>query len=215
VTSGLLGGAFDPPHNGHVALARAAILELRLDELVVVPTGKPQHKEVETPATVRLRLARLAFTGIPAVVVSDHEVASDEPSYTLDTVRWARTRWGEVVFVVGADEFADFLLWREPDAILEEARLAVATRPGFPRERLEPVLAALRRPERVSFFPIEPLPISSREIRRRVAEGRPVDGLVPEAVAVVMRDLGLYRGQPGIPGAPLESATTHEDADRH
>jgi nicotinate-nucleotide adenylyltransferase len=98
------------------------------------------------------------------------------------------------LFLVGADEFCDFLGWKDPNGVLELARLGVATRPGYPRERLERVLAELERPDRVAFFEIEPLDISSREIRARVGRGEPVDELVPPAVAAAIQRLGLYRG---------------------
>jgi nicotinate-nucleotide adenylyltransferase len=99
----------------------------------------------------------------------------------------------DLTFLVGADQFADFRNWREPGAILELARLAVASRPGFEEEELRPVLAALARPDRVSFFPIPPLPLSSEQIRARVRQGMPIDELVPGAVVAEIVRLGLYR----------------------
>lgn len=193
--TGLLGGVFDPPHNGHVALAEDAIQHFGLERLVVLPTGVAPHKGVETPAVVRYELAAAAFADRPKVEVSDYEARRKEPSFTVDTVRWAGERWGEIIFLVGADQFGDFLQWREPDEMLEHARLGVATRPGFPRERLDAVLAALRRPERVELFTIEPLPVSSTQVRARVARGEPIDGLVPPAVATLVLERGLYRGE--------------------
>jgi nicotinate-nucleotide adenylyltransferase len=194
VTTGLLGGAFDPPHAGHVALARAAIGRFGLERLVVVVTGSPPHKEVETDAETRFGLAEAAFAELPGIVLSRQELDRPGPSYTVDTARWAEREWGDVVLLVGADEFADFLRWKDPDEILEHVRLGVATRPGYPRERLDGVLAALRRPERVELFEIPPVPASSSEIRARLAAGAAPGDLLPEAVArrVVERD--LYHG---------------------
>jgi nicotinate-nucleotide adenylyltransferase len=91
------------------------------------------------------------------------------------------------VFLIGADQFCDFLSWQEPDEVLERTRIAVATRPGFPRERLEGVLAALDQPERVLFFEIEPIPVASSDLRRRF-----VDDEVPSAVAEIVHGEGLY-----------------------
>jgi nicotinate-nucleotide adenylyltransferase len=193
MTVGLLGGAFDPPHLGHVELARDAFSRFDLEELVVVVTGRPPHKLVETGAETRLRLAEAAFSGRDGVEVSRWEVDRGEPSYTVDTVRWANKRWGDVAFVVGADEFCGFLDWKDPDGVLEHAQLLVASRPGFPQERLDRVLAGLERPDRVEFFELQPLPISSREIRARVGRGEPIDLLVPPAVAELIEELGLYR----------------------
>lgn len=191
--TGLLGGAFDPPHRAHLVLAEAAIARLELERLVVVVTGAAPHKEVATPAETRFRLAEAAFAGRPRIELSRHELERPGPSYTVDTVRWAAGVWDDVVFVVGADEFAGFLTWRDPDGVLAFARLGVATRPGYPRERLDAVLARLERPDRVLFFDIPELPIASTEIRARVARGEPVDDLVPPGVAALVGELGLYR----------------------
>ncbi len=134
---GLLGGTFDPPHLGHVALARRAIEALGLEQLIVVVVGEAPHKPVETDAETRFRLAEAAFADIPDVELSRHELDREGPSYTVDTARWAAERYGDVLFVVGADEFADFPDWREPHAILDAVRLAVATRPGTDRARVD------------------------------------------------------------------------------
>jgi nicotinate-nucleotide adenylyltransferase len=180
---GLLGGAFDPPHTGHVALADAAERELGLERVVVVVVADPGHKDVHCPAETRLELARAAFPG--------REVELDRHARTVDMLRAGG--WHEPVFLIGADEFADFPEWKEPDAVLELARLGVASRPGYPRERLEQVLAGLARPARVLFFEIEPVAVSSSEIRDRVGAGQSIEGLVPPAVAAEIAGRGLYR----------------------
>ncbi len=181
--TGLLGGAFDPPHNGHVALADAAERELGLGRVVVVVVASPGHKEVHSPAETRLDLARAAFPG--------REVELDGHARTVDMLRDGS--WDDPVFLVGADEFLDFPRWKEPEAVLGLARLGVASRPGYSRERLEEALAGLSRPERVLFFELEPQPVSSREIRERVARGESIDGLVPPGVAAEIAGRGLYR----------------------
>lgn len=183
--TGLLGGAFDPPHNGHVALLRGARARLGLERIAVLVVTDPGHKDVPTDASVRLALAQAAFPG--------EEVELDPHPRTIDTLRDGR--FEDPVFLVGADQFADFLSWKDPDGVLELARLGVATRPGYARKRLERVLAEIARPDRVTFFEIEPVDVSSREIRDRVARGKPVDGLVPPAVAAEIERLGLYRGR--------------------
>jgi nicotinate-nucleotide adenylyltransferase len=191
--TGFLGGAFDPPHVGHLALADTAIRRFALERLVVVVTGTAPHKVVETDPETRLRLARAAFDGLGRVELSRWEIDRYRPSYTVDTARWAKETYGDAVFLVGADEFASFLAWREPDEVLEHVRLGVATRPGYPREALDRVLAELRRPERVELFEMAETPVSSTEIRERVARGEPIDALVPPAVAALVAELGLYR----------------------
>jgi nicotinate-nucleotide adenylyltransferase len=178
----LLGGTFNPPHNGHVALAAAA--EQRFgEEVVVLVAVRPGHKDVELDGETRVQLARAAFP--------EREVEPDPHPRTVDMLKAGR--WRDPLFLIGADEFCDFLTWKDPEGVIARARLAVATRPGYPRDRLETVLVKLSRPERVELFEIEPLPISSRDIRERVARGEPIDGVVPPAVAELSESLGLYR----------------------
>jgi nicotinate-nucleotide adenylyltransferase len=183
LAEGLYGGAFDPPHRGHVELARRAKEELGLDRLLVLVSADPGHKPVATPADVRLRLAHAAFP--------DDEVVLDDQPRTIDTLR-AHPEWDDPVLVIGADQFADFLTWQEPNAVLEQARLAVGTRPGFPRERLDAVLEGLEQPGRVQFFELEPVPASSRELRERLAAGQDVGDDLPSAVAAMIRTESLY-----------------------
>jgi nicotinate-nucleotide adenylyltransferase len=183
VTTALLGGTFNPPHEGHTALLRAAEAQLGPDEVVVLVAARPGHKRVELDAETRLRLARAAFPG--------HRVELDEHERTVDMLRGRD--WDEPLFLIGADEFSDFLEWKDPNGVLELARLGVATRPGYPREPLDAVLERLERPDRVRFFEIDPVPVASRDVRDRVARGDPIDGLVPPAVAAEIQELGLYR----------------------
>ena len=173
----LLGGAFDPPHNGHVALA-AAVRE-RFGEPVILVTEDPGHKATAASAEDRLALARAAFPG--------YRVELDPHARTVDLLR--EGRFDDPLVVIGADEYRDFPTWREPDEVRRLARLAVATRPGFPVEG------------DVERFEIEPLPIASRELRARVAAGEPIDGFVPPAVADLIRERGLYVGSRGYNGA--------------
>ena len=196
MTIGLLGGTFDPPHVGHVELARRGIEHFGLERLLVAPTGRTPGKEVASDPEIRIRLAEAAFADVPGAEVSRIDVDRAQPAYSFETVRWVHDRWGEPLFLVGADRFADFLHWREPNQVLRFARLGVATRPGFDLRELAPVLAAVEQPERVEFFEIPPIPVSSTEVRNRVAAGLPVDDLVPPAVARLISELGLYRGSP-------------------
>jgi nicotinate-nucleotide adenylyltransferase len=186
VSVGVFGGAFDPPHLGHVELARAGIERFALERLLVRVVEHPGHKAVSTAPETRLRLAELGFSPLP------HATASLDPfARTVDSLE--ALALPDPVFLVGADEFASFRSWKDPARVLELARLGVATRPGVDRELLETVLAAVERPDRVSFFPIEPIPVSSSEIRARAAAGQPIDALVPPEVAAEVVRLGLYR----------------------
>jgi nicotinate-nucleotide adenylyltransferase len=182
---GVFGGIFDPPHLGHTALARAALEQLDLDRLLVLVAADPGHRTAKTPAETRLELARLAFSGDRRI-----EVELDPHERTVDSLE-ARNL-DDPVFVVGADEFADFSTWKRPDRVLELARLAVATRPGVPDERVREAYARLPTPDRVSFFEFPPVPVSSTLVRARAARGEPIDDLVSPEVAEAVRRLGLY-----------------------
>jgi nicotinate-nucleotide adenylyltransferase len=182
---GVLGGVFDPPHNGHVALARAALEQLALQRLLVLVVADPGHKKTSTPAEARLELARLAFEDLPNV-----NVELDPHERTVDSLEARALE--DAVFVIGADEFADFGTWKRPERVLELARLAVARRAGVPDEHLREALERVSAPERISFFELEPHAVSSSAIRERVSRGEPIDELVPPEVAAALRRLGLY-----------------------
>ena len=179
----LFGGAFDPPHVGHAAVAEAARERFGVDRLVVLVSEHPAHRAVHASAEDRLALARAAF---PA-----DDVRLDPHPRTVELLR--AERFDDPVFVVGADQFRGFLGWSEPAEVLDRTRIAVATRPGFPRSELQAVLEELERPERVLFFEIEPNPAASTDVRALAAAGEPLDGLVPPAVLELIAERGLYR----------------------
>jgi len=179
----LYGGAFDPPHLGHVAVADAARERFGVERLVVLVSERPAHRAVHASAEDRLALALAAFPR--------DDVRLDPHPRTVELLR--AERFDDPVFVVGADQFRSFLDWSEPAEVLERSRVAVATRPGFPRHELDAVLEELDRPERVLFFEIEPNPAASTEVRALAAAGEPLDGLVPAAVAQLIEERGLYR----------------------
>jgi nicotinate-nucleotide adenylyltransferase len=157
----------------------------------VLVSEDPGHKHVDTPAAVRLELARAAFP--------DEEVQLDPAVRTVDALR-AHPEWLDPVFLIGADEFCDFPSWKEPEEVLRLARVAVATRPGFPPERLEAVLQTLEHRDRVAFFELEPVPISSRDLRKRLADGQDVSADLPDAVAELIRAGHLYAPPAGYTG---------------
>jgi len=179
----LYGGAFDPPHLGHVAVADAARKRFDADRLVVLVSARPAHRATHASAEDRLSLALAAFP--------DDDVRLDPYPRTVELLR--AEAFEDPVFVIGADQFRGFLDWSEPDEVLERTRIAVASRPGSPREELDVVLAQLARPERLLFFEIEPNPAASSDIRARIAAGEPLDALVPPAVAKLVAERGLYR----------------------
>jgi nicotinate-nucleotide adenylyltransferase len=178
VSLGLFGGAFDPPHNGHVALVRAAKQALGLDDVVVVVVAAPGHKGVHAPANARLALARTAFP--------DDEVVLDEHARTVDMLR-AHPEWEGAWFLIGADELASFPGWKEPDEVLHRVRLGIAARPGYEVE--------LSDPERMRCFELEE-PAASRNVRERLEAGEDVSGVIPPAVLGMIERDGLYRRRP-------------------
>ena len=182
---GILGGVFDPPHTGHVAFARAALEQLGLERLLVLVVADPGHKRAEAPAEARLELARLAFAGLPAV-----EIELDGHPRTVDFLEERKP--ADAIFLVGGDELADFASWKDPTRILELVRLAVALRPGVPEERVREALSRVRASDRISFFEMPPVPVSSSLVRERVRRGDRIDDLVPERVAEAIARLGLY-----------------------
>lgn len=182
---GVLGGVFDPPHLGHVELARAALEQLDLDALIVLVVADPGHKRVITPAETRLELTRLAFEDMPSV-----RVELDRHARTVDSLEERKIE--DAVFILGADELADFPRWKEPERVLELARLGVAMRPGVPDERILEARARLATPDRILTFDMPATPISSSDIRGRTARRESIDGLVPARVADAIGRLGLY-----------------------
>ncbi len=183
--TGILGGIFDPPHNGHVALARAALRELGLDGLLVLVVAEPGHKHTRTPASTRLELTLLAFEDLPRAVVE-----LDRHARTVDMLEERRPN--DAVFILGADEFAGFRSWKSPERVLELVRLGVAMRPGTSRDDVLAIQERLAARGRVLEFEMDPVPISSSQIRARVARGQAIDGLVPPQVARAIARLGLY-----------------------
>ena len=170
----ILGGRFDPPHEGHVALAAAARAQLPVESLVVTVIADAGHKTAVAPAVDRLAMARLAFP--------DAHVELEEHAFTVDALE--AYDYDDPYFVIGADQLAEFDTWKHPQRVLELARLAAAARPGA----AVPVAS-----ERVVVFELEPHEVSSTEIRRRVAAGGPIDALVPPPVAEYIASHRLYR----------------------
>ena len=184
---GIMGGTFDPPHLGHLACAEEALEAFGLDAVLFVPTGRPAFKQDRpvTPGKVRLAMVAAAVAGNPAFAVSALEVERPGITYAVDTLRELREELPgvELVFIVGADASAE---------LGRLAMFAAATRPGF--ELGEEALRVLReRRFDVRPFVVPGIDISSSELRQRVAEGRTIRYLVPEAVREIIEEEQLYR----------------------
>jgi nicotinate-nucleotide adenylyltransferase len=196
---GVLGGAFNPPHLGHLLLAQEAVFGLGLDELVLVPTGEAPHKRIdpEPGAEVRLEMARLAAAGCERICVSDVEVAREGPSFAYRTLELLADELGEtdLTFVMGADAAAGLDGWKRPERVVELARIAVAERAGIERADVDEVLRRLGAGERAARVEMPSVGISSSMIRSRIAAGQPVRWLVPDTVAELIAERGLYAEQ--------------------
>lgn len=199
---GVLGGAFNPPHVGHLLLAREAREQLALDEVVLVPTGVAPHKRIdpEPGPELRLEMARLAAADAAVdsveawLTVSALEVERDGTSFAYRTLELLEDErpGSQLTFVMGADAAAGLESWRRPERVLELARIAVADRPGADRGAVDTVLARLGDDRGALVVEMPQIGISSSLVRERVAAGRSVRWLVPEPVAGLIAQRGLY-----------------------
>ena len=209
---GILGGTFDPIHRGHLTLAIAARDRFRMDRLLLLPAALPPHKQGErlTPFPHRLAMVTLAARGIDRIEASSDEAQRVGPSFTVETLARFRASLDPsdpLLFLLGSDSLAELHSWRDPAGILSLANLVVAPRPGALPEQVAAALPADLRARLIpAGHPIEPLPpagnvywiaipeqpVSGTEIRRRVREGAPLEGLVPDAVAAYISEHELY-----------------------
>ncbi len=193
---GILGGTFDPIHNGHLRAARAAADTLRLDRVLVIPAGSPWQKDgdVICSAEDRYCMALLATISDDLLDVSRIEVDRASPTYTCDTLRELLSQPAyadaQLFFITGADALAGLPTWREYPALLKLATFVGVTRPGHELDAQLPKSGGS-----ITLLPIPEVDISSTTIRRRLADGLPVDDLVPPNVVRYITKRGLYQGQ--------------------
>jgi nicotinate-nucleotide adenylyltransferase len=198
---GLLGGTFDPPHIGHLVCAQEALVQLGLDRVLLVPAGTPPHKAIVADPGVEHRVAMCdaAVAGDERFGVSRADADREGRAYTVELLR-SLSGPDELTFIVGGDMAYSLPTWREPEAVLALARLGVAEREGVRRADIVERLAGLARAEeRVVFFEMPRIDVSSSLIRRRAAAGLPLRYLVPDAVAEYIEHEGLYRQAPAYP----------------
>ena len=199
---GVFGGAFDPPHNAHVALARAAIAEARLDVLHVVPTGQAWHKaRTLSAAADRLEMTRLAFDGVVHIVVDEREMRRSGPTYTIDTLAaiQAEQPRSQLVLVLGADQFAAFRQWHRWQDVAALAIIYVAARahPDWADATSDAIYDAdARLTGRVFRLTLPDMPVSATALRRLAASGADVSSQVPHAVARYISLHKLYQSSP-------------------
>lgn len=189
---GVFGGAFDPPHLAHVALARAAVDQLQLDELRIFPTGDAWHKaNVLSPAEHRMAMARLAFGELPHTVIDDRELRRPGPTYTIDTLRELKAELpqAELFLIMGEDQAVSLTRWREWQAIPALATICMAARASIDADgpRALPAQAELK------LLRLPEMPESATEVRERVAAHEGIDHLVPPGVARYIDQHSLYQ----------------------
>ncbi len=207
-TIGILGGTFDPIHIGHLRAAVEVAEQLALDELRLIPSARPPHRDSpQVSAEQRLRMVELATQGLSPLRVDDRELRRQTPSWTIDTLLELRAELGtevRLLLLLGWDAFCGLPGWQRWDELLNHCHILVLQRPDAdlePPEALRDLLAARGRPEpaalsgpggQIAFFWQTPLAVSATDIRRRLATGRSVRFLVPDAVFQHLHAHGLY-----------------------
>ena len=186
---GILGGSFDPVHNAHLAVARAALGELGLARVLWVPSGTPPHRQAPRAcAADRAAMVAAAIAAEPRFVLDRRELRKASPGYTVETLEDLRAELGaqvEMVLLIGGDQYARLGTWHRSEELFALARIAVFARPGL----------ALGAAERVTVVPMAPMDISSTSIRERIAKRESVRGLMPDAVLDYIESRRLYSSQ--------------------
>ena len=180
---GLFGGAFNPIHNGHMAVARAAIAAARLDRLIFIPSGNAPHKaEGAVSRRDRLNMVLLATENEEKMEVSSYELNRSAVSYSADTAEHFKSLYpeGELFFLIGDDSYSDLSRWHEPERIM-----AVSTLLVFPRNGVKVLLPAVE-------IPMEKVRVSSSNIRERIKSGKDVSDLLPKQVFDYIIEKNLY-----------------------
>jgi nicotinate-nucleotide adenylyltransferase len=209
---GILGGAFNPPHIGHLVCAQETLLQLELEQVLWIPAGQPPHRELEADpgAEARLEMVELAIAGDERFTSSRIELDRDGPSYTSDTLRELRRQApdDELFLILGGDQAAALSSWHEPEEVLALATVAVVERVTWTRNAIGIKIGRLRGAERVRYLDMPLMQVSSTVIRRRVAAERPIRYFVPEKVESYIAANGLYRAER--PAAETASAAAAE-----
>ena len=196
---GILGGTFDPPHVGHLAVAQDACSRIPVDRVLFIPAAVPPHKvgAVSTPAALRMEMVRAAIAGNDRFEASDIELGRAGPSYTVDTLRELTKRQpaAELFLLLGADQFRELATWREPEAIAQLATLVLIPRGTADAEAVMADARRLLPDARLATLDATRIDVSSTGIRRRRAAGEPIRYLVPDDVLRVIERDGLYEDE--------------------
>ena len=200
---GILGGAFNPPHVGHLVCAQEALVQLELEKVVFMPVGQAPHRELDDDpgAEARLQMVELAAGDDARFATSRAELDRPGPSYTADTLRELREKatGDELFLILGGDQAAALPSWHEPETVLSLATVAVVERSNWSRNAIGIKIGRLRGAERIRYLDMPIIQISSSGIRRRVSEGKPIRYLVPDKVANYIGANGLYGAEKADP----------------
>lgn len=194
---GLMGGTFDPIHYGHLVTAEEAFVRFKLDKVIFMPSGSPPHKSSRkvSDGSHRFIMAQMATITNPHFDVSSMEVDAEGATYTVDTIKKLKQgdlRDAELIFITGADAILEICSWKSPKELFSLCRFAAATRPGYVvSEALLESVNALGK-DRLDFFEVPALAISSTDIRQRIKEKRPVRYLLPDEVVSYIIKNRLY-----------------------
>jgi nicotinate-nucleotide adenylyltransferase len=196
---GIFGGAFNPPHLGHLVCAQEVLLQLELERVLFVPVGKPPHRDLDDDpgAEPRLEMVELAIAGDGRFTASRLEIDREGPSYTSVTLEQLRSEGpeDELFLILGGDQAASLPTWHEPEKVLERATVAAVERVGWSRSAIGIKIGRMRGSDRVRYLDMPLIQISSTGIRRRVREGKPIRYLVPAAVEEYIAGHDLYRAE--------------------
>jgi nicotinate-nucleotide adenylyltransferase len=196
---GILGGAFNPPHIGHLVCAQEALIQLELDTVVWVPVGEAPHRKLDDDPgpEARLEMVELAIADDDRFTTSRIEIDREGPSYTLDTLDQLREQSpdDELFLILGGDQAAALATWHEPEKVLERATLAVFERMSWGRNAIVIKIGRMPGAERVRYLDMPLIQVSSSAIRRRVRKGVPIRYLVPDKVVEYIAANELYGGQ--------------------
>lgn len=201
---GIMGGTFDPIHQGHLVTAEAARSEFNLEKVIFVPSGQPPHKKgIDISAKEhRYLMTVLATAANPFFEVSRTEIERKGESYTIDTVKYIKERMlqgGELFFITGADAILEIVTWKDMDELLELVTFIAATRPGYNLNQLKTRLSKklpTRFLEKIIPLEVPAMAISSTDIRNRRGQNRTIKYLLPEAVENFIRKNNLYQNKP-------------------
>ncbi len=196
---GVMGGTFDPIHNGHLAIAELVKEKLSLDEVIFIPDNIPPHKLGLhwSSAEDRYTMTKLGIQGKPGFTISDLEIRRSGISYTYDTLKYLRDSYGDredFYFIIGADSLVQLRTWHRAKELIKLCTFVAVTRPGFTSD-MAATLENFKKQGIDNVVPVETpeFAVSSTEIRKRVHEGQTIANLVPGAVAEYIRQKDLYR----------------------